>query len=646
MHFVKSATAALLLGAFLAGCGGGGGGGASAPVVANAGGTTPGTGATPPVAADGSWLTFTPATLSLKNYHGETSNIVIGAKSSRTFDKPFNVAIIESQGVVSTQVGISKQSDLEYIFSLRTVPLAVGTHTTKLQVRLCEDDAAVCSKPLPGSPWSIPLTVEVAPVVQAQGRVTTMPTAVNLVAYEGEPVSMQLGVTVNSTFDVPVGIAVAGGAGVIAPNVTVFQDGRGQYRAQLVSAASLPLGEHSSSLLVRLCYDDPRECKNPVIGSPWTVPVKVTVKPGTNLTTLGAVPGLAAWSNYGGNAAHTAYAAASFDPTRFTRRWSKPETALGSLGAPVIVNGKLFAVRGNRFGNSDLVAIDEASGEILWNTSIGTGVEASTPAAVDGKVVLTAYGSMIRLSVFDQASGQAFAINLMNIYSECQAGPTVAGGMVYNSFNRISKFNPATGLLEWSSPMKESSLCAPVVDGSLAYTFASNQLYALNTADGSVAFTIADQGNVAGFPGGVPLVLGDGMGFVVHGKRLLGFDLRTRSRAWLAEGTPVGQPVFANGIVYTLANDGEEVEARAAATGVVQWKSAGLSNWSARTPYARMAVTSNLLFVSGPTATVAVDLASHQVVWNYPLGGELAISDRGVLYIFAAGGKQVAINLR
>lgn len=641
MHSLKSAIPALVGAILIAGCGGGGGGSNAGPGTPAA--TAPGTVA-PPVVADGSWLTLTPGTVSLKNYQGETTRFTIKATSSRTFDKPFNAAVIDDKGLVSPQISISKQSDLEYIVGLQTATLAAGTHTTKLQVRLCEDDPKVCSKPLPGSPWSVPLTLEVASITQAQERMTLTPAVLDLVAYQDEPAAMQLGIKVNSLFDVPVQVGVFNGAGVIAPDVRITQDSRTEYRARLTSVATLAAGEHASSLEVRLCYDSPSECKSPVTGSPWRVPVKVTVKPGTNLTTLAAISGLAPWTNYDANAAHSAYVPASFDPARFTRRWSKAATALGPMGAPAIVNGKLFTVRGNRFGNNDLLAIDEASGDILWSTNIGSGYQVGPPAAVDGKVVVNSDG-FYNVQAFDQATGQETAHHHLAIYSECRSS-TVAAGMVYSSYDRVSRFNPAAGTVEWNNGVLEASACAPAVDGSMAYVYTANKLQALNVANGSLAYSIADQGNTVYNFKGSPVVLGNGMAFVIDGKRLLGFDLATRARAWGAEATPVGQPVFANGVVYALAENGNEVEARAAASGMVQWKSAGLTNWSLYTPYERMVVTSNLLFVSAPTATVALDLASHQVVWSYPLGGELAVSDRGVLYIFAANGRQVAINLR
>jgi outer membrane protein assembly factor BamB len=59
-----------------------------------------------------------------------------------------------------------------------------------------------------------------------------------------------------------------------------------------------------------------------------------------------------------------------------------------------------------------------------------------------------------------------------------------------------------------------------------------------------------------------------------------------------------------------------------------------------------LVVTDNLAFVSGWDKTVAIDLATHRQVWEYPASGQLSISNRGVLYIGGEGGKIIAINLR
>lgn len=46
-----------------------------------------------------------------------------------------------------------------------------------------------------------------------------------------------------------------------------------------------------------------------------------------------------------------------------------------------------------------------------------------------------------------------------------------------------------------------------------------------------------------------------------------------------------------------------------------------------------MIVTENLLFLSTDKSLYAIDLATHQTVWNYPTHGRLVLSPSLVLYV-------------
>jgi len=142
-------------------------------------------------------------------------------------------------------------------------------------------------------------------------------------------------------------------------------------------------------------------------------------------------------------------------------------------------------------------------------------------------------------------------------------------------------------------------------------------------------------------------VLGNGVAYRRDGRRLIGFDLAKRSTAWVNIATPNGQPALANGVLYVAGSRGTTLEARAASTGALQWsttlprQSVGYSS-----EFRNVIVTDKLAFAASSDSTVAVDLATHAVVWTYPLGGMLSISNRGVLYIVTDQGQIAAINLR
>ena len=109
--------------------------------------------------------------------------------------------------------------------------------------------------------------------------------------------------------------------------------------------------------------------------------------------------------------------------------------------------------------------------------------------------------------------------------------------------------------------------------------------------------------------------------------------------------------MVANGVVYVAGSDG--ITARRESDGGLLW------TWAPPAPYQldsherqvpNLALTNNVLFVSFPAtytqgATFALDLGSHLPVWRYPMGGALALSGQGVLYV-VQGEKVAAISLR
>ncbi len=152
-----------LAASLLAACGGGGGGDG------NSGATQGGTATPPPVSTpspvDNSWLQLTPAAIELSQYAGEPVTFTVDAKSTKMVSQAFNVGVIDANGTIETTVRLDPVSLLEYKVQLSTAKtLAPGAYQTSIEVRLCEDDPRTCAKPIPGSPWKLPLKVVVKPL--------------------------------------------------------------------------------------------------------------------------------------------------------------------------------------------------------------------------------------------------------------------------------------------------------------------------------------------------------------------------------------------------------------------------------------------------------------------------------------------------
>lgn len=84
------------------------------------------------------------------------------AITSKVIDRVFNIAIIDTQGVVTTDTRVVANSSMSYTATLHTSPtLKAGEYSSNLELRLCYDDPMVCRSPVDGSPWKIPLKVTV-----------------------------------------------------------------------------------------------------------------------------------------------------------------------------------------------------------------------------------------------------------------------------------------------------------------------------------------------------------------------------------------------------------------------------------------------------------------------------------------------------
>lgn len=633
------ALAAGILALALAACGGGSGGGGGASPVNN---------------TAGNWLTFDPGAPSATQFEGESTSVILTARASRTFSVPFNVAIIDPAGVISPQVDISAQSPLEYRAALQTSrTLRAGDHSTMLEVRLCEDAPMTCAKPLPGSPWRVPLKVQVKPGAQAQARVTLVTPSVSVTTYPGE--STEFTVEARLSTDLMtrnVWIAMFDPSSITnAASSQWTQQANGNYVFKLATATSnaLAAGTYTSNLELRVCEDDARVCRRPVAGSPWIVPLSLKILSPNNLTALAPVEGVGAWSTYQGNAAHTGFVAANFDPARFSRRFKVEALGnfAGNYKSAAIDNGRAFFVRRTAGNRAELVAVSEDTGELAWKVDMGTLNQVNPPAAANGRVYLTSTGHGDSfLWVYDQASGQQLRKETLSSQWPSYSAPTLFGTDVYTIngyYGGISRYDDAQGAFKWHGLGVAYEGWSPSTDGRFVYAYSTpdNILNVLDAADGSLAYSIGERYPYSTYFISRPVVLTDTAQAIVGDGNLAAFDLKTRTRSWIVDGASIGAPAYGNGAIYALGTNGKAFAARSPATGALLWE-VTLDDAN----YTDIVVTRNLAFVSSETTTQAIDLATRKVVWTYPLGGSMAISARGVLYILTSSGALAAINLR
>ena len=507
-----------------------------------------------------------------------------------------------------------------------------------------------------GSPSTVPTlpTATVAPsapvVTVDQSWLKLSPASVDLITFQGEATSFKITASAQQNFAGPINVAIVDSVGVLAAAAKVQQVSNTSYTATMITSAALSIGTHASNLELRLCEDSPLKCAKPVSGSPWYVPLRVTVRSPGNLTPLPVIASIPTWSTYQGNAAHNAYVPASFDVSRFSRRWVLPHNA--GATAAVHENGRVFTTvydlieNGMRTSRQYLIAHSEETGKELWRTYLGSYSFQTTspPAAADGKIYFSTKDDEPNFWVVEQTTGAV--LSKKKFYSQRQANmaPTVLGGNVFTPtgyYRGMSMYSTVTNKLIWEMTQYPLDAVTPSVDATHLYAVNDGTLFAMSVSDGKPAYDInagAPASGTASFT--VPVLSGKQTAFAVSGSAVVCYDLATRSVKWKSGQNVNSTPVVAKDVVYVLGAKGTVLEAYAAADGALLWTSAPLAG---NTIFRSIILTDNVAFVSAGESTVALDLASRKVVWTYPVGGSMSISNRGVLYIAGAGVNNFAV---
>ncbi|MGE8454659.1 MAG: PQQ-binding-like beta-propeller repeat protein [Pseudomonadales bacterium] len=426
--------------------------------------------------------------------------------------------------------------------------------------------------------------------------------------------------------------------------------GTSEFQLNLETSRGLSVGKHGGVLKISLCKDDPRSCKSPYPGSPWTLAYQIeVVSSASNLKPLADLQGAVAWSSLRANAQRTAYVATSsmMDPAKFSLRWRQQ----GQYQEPLI------AARGRLY--SKLRVLDENDGALLWQGPTA----ADTPVISQGKVfahVQDGNGGST-LSAFDAENGA-----LLARLGEPGARPLSDQllndeAFIYQGSRR--KFAMATGVQQWVAPAVASvEFFTPSMAAGRIHVLDGENLHIVSAVDGSKLASLATQeGKGASRPfasvaDGVERVLASHFNYA--GSSLSSFSVTQGKRLWSVLSGFRSSPALADATIYVVnapRNDygGAVLEARSSATGELLWSTPlpDAPFFPTAEPVYEVIAVGDWVFVSSNrqngAATYAISRTNHAINWRFPVNGNLMVSDKGILYIGRpADGSLFAINLR
>jgi outer membrane protein assembly factor BamB len=488
--------------------------------------------------------------------------------------------------------------------------------------------------------------------VPTQGRVSTFTIEASDDNAQATPGSRDFSVLVHSapaiTSPAPPGALV----GEAYAHALEAEGGRGDYLWSIASGA-VPPG---------ISLDpDGSLAGTPTTAGSWTFTLRLTSGPAMTDQDLGIAvcdpppssgdpwTGLEPWRGYQRDGAHTGYVPVTLEPCRFAHVWTV-DIGAGEVEASQVVTESGVAVATTHtsvgsFRSGEVVALDVTTGGELWRLDIES---PGHPGIHDGVAYVTGgrFGDS-ELVAIDAASGiPTFRTPFQNQLSRHVApivaqGLVVAGGTLYGG---VSVYDQATGDSVWAVGTAGTPYdwIGPAVTDSSVHvvnTLGSASLQSFDLLTGAVLGDIAGTCNCQGaFP---PMLTSPDRAVAAVIWDLTSFDLEGDSIAWVrAAPNSRGRSIAsAHGWVFSTADDAVEVVDEATGTLVRAWQ----PPHDAVGTGTRFVVTDNLLFLVYVGQVHAVDLSTWEEVWHYPVEGEISLSE-GMLFIHTTDGRVIAIS--
>jgi outer membrane protein assembly factor BamB len=269
----------------------------------------------------------------------------------------------------------------------------------------------------------------------------------------------------------------------------------------------------------------------------------------------------------------------------------------GTASYPVIAGGMVFLTEDVTYNHSELVALNAASGAVVWGPITINGNSAATYDNGRLIVMSNVVGSSGVMTGYDASTGTQLWTTTLPTQYEFSAPPTASNGIVYvggsGSGGTLYALNDATGALIWSSSVLNGDDSSPTVTTSGVYVsypcvtqvfnpttgtsvwsdsqgceggggatgaWANGIYYSPNGNNYSgMAFDATSGTFVTSYTASQPVAIGSSIGYFMQNATLSALSLADYSQQWtfVGDGNLATAPLLVNSYVFVGSNSGK-----------------------------------------------------------------------------------------
>ncbi len=327
----------------------------------------------------------------------------------------------------------------------------------------------------------------------------------------------------------------------------------------------------------------------------------------------------------------------------------------GTPSYALLADGKVFVTVSMQGDNSQVVALDQATGAVVWGPQPIAGQAGAAYQGGSVFVVGSIFGQPALLQAFDATTGLTQWRTLLAGQWVFTAPPTAANGKVYvagaGGGGTLYAVSQGTGQLAWTQRVSGGEGTAPAVSADGVFVTPACNAFALQAATGAPlwsdigcsgaggaipvlangvlyapygranydgsTFNAVTGSRLGAYAADNPPAIGSDAGYFLQGGTLRGVGLAGNTALWsfAGDGTLVTSPIIVNDWVFVGGSSGN-LYALDAQTGRLLWEQdlgaplpAG-AGWNARLPISGMMAGNGLLVVPVGNRLTAYRLSS------------------------------------